>query len=448
LAISARFQVARADLLGLLAVFPILLRIAKIVSCVSNERLNIRYCLLMKKHRSLYFVGIALLVAAGTAISQSSKRPVNWEGLPDPFHTPSASNRPKVVERPNDASLSVPPGFHVEEYMSGFEARPRFMILGPNQEILLTDSGARRIANGRVYVIRDKTAKKIIEGLDRPYGLAMHEDWLYVAEPTSVKRYKYDAQNMTVEGSGEEIISLEGHGTGHWTRTLLFDQDHKKLYTTVGSGSNIDLGEDPKRATVLRSNPDGSDLEVVATGLRNTIGLRWFPGSDSLWGAVQERDGLGDDLANDFLVNIQQGAFYGWPYAYNGPHEEPRHKDVAPGKVKNTRYPDVLLGAHVAVLDILFYTGKQFPEEYRNGLFLAFHGSWNRSKRTGYSVTYIPFKKGQPTSGPQDFLRGWMLGEEQREVWGRPVGLLQMPDGSVLVSDDGGRKLWRISYVG
>ena len=402
----------------------------------------------MKQKARLFAVSLGLLVITAAAISQTAKLPVNWKGLPDPFHTPSASNRPKVIPRPDHSKLSVPAGFQVEEYMSGFDARPRYMVLGPGNEILLSDSGARNEPNGVVYVIKDKQKKKIIEGLDRPFGLTFHEDWLYVTEPTSVKRYKYDAKSMTVTSKGEEIISLEGFGRGHWTRTLRFDQDHKKLYTTVGSGSNIDLGEDPKRASILRSNPDGSNVETLASGLRNVIGLRWYPGSRQLWAAVQERDGLGDDIANDYLVGIKEGGFYGWPYAYNGPHEEPRHKDAAPDMVKKTLYPDVLLGAHVAVLDILFYEGGQFPDEYKGGLFLAFHGSWNRAKRTGYSVVYIPFKDGKPTSGPQDFLTGWMLGEDEREVWGRPVGLLQMPDGSLLVSDDGGRKLWRISYKG
>jgi glucose/arabinose dehydrogenase len=402
------------------------------------------------KHKSrLFALSLGLLVITAAAISQTAaKLPVNWKGLPDPFHTPSASNRPRVIPRPDDSKLSVPAGFQVEEYMSGFDARPRYMVLGPGNEILLSDSGERNKPTGVVYVIKDKQKKKIIEGLDRPFGLAFHEDWLYVAEPTSVKRYKYDAKSMTVTSEGEEIIALTGFGRGHWTRTLRFDKDHKKLYTTVGSGSNIDLGEDPTRATILRSNPDGSNVETLASGLRNVIGLRWYPGSQQLWAAVQERDGLGDDIAHDYLVGVKEGGFYGWPYAYNGPHEEPRHKDAAPGMVKKTLYPDVLLGGHVAVLDILFYEGDQFPDEYKGGLFLAFHGSWNRAKRTGYSVVYVPFKDGKPTSGPQDFLTGWMLGEDQRDVWGRPVGLLQMPDGSLLVSDDGGRKLWRISYKG
>lgn len=401
----------------------------------------------MSNHRRAYLIALICLVAAGVAVSGSGKRPINWQELPEPFHSPSASNRPEVVVRPDEATLVVPPGFEVKEYMAGFE-RPRFMLLGPGNEILLSDSGARREPTGTVYVLKDTSKKKILEGLDRPYGLALYKDWLYVAEPTSLKRYKYDARAMTVSGKGEEIVAMQGFGSGHWTRTVLFDRKQEKLYLTIGSGSNIDLGEDPMRAAVHRFNPDGSGHQTVATGLRNVIGLRWRPGSDDLWGAVQERDGLGDDLVEDYLVKIQEGGFYGWPIAYTGPHQEPRHEKVDQDKVKSTLYPDVLLGAHVAVLDILFYTGEQFPEKYRGGLFLANHGSWNRAKRVGYNIVFIPFKDGIPTSGPQDFLTGWMLDPSRREVWGRPVGLLQMPDGSMLVSDDGSGKLWRVSHGG
>jgi glucose/arabinose dehydrogenase len=341
----------------------------------------------------------------------------------------------------------LPAGFAIEEYLSGFSV-PRFMLQGPNNEILLSDSGRRGEANGAVYVLHNKTKTKIIEGLERPYGLALNQEWLYVAEPTSVKRFQYDSEARKVNGAGTEIISLAGFDSGHWTRTLLFNRDHSKLYVTVGSGSNIDLGEDPMRAALHRFNPDGSGHETVATGLRNTIGLRWRPGSDDLWAAVQERDGLGDDLVSDYLVKIQNGGFYGWPIAYTGPHKEPRHENVDMAKVNSTLYPNVLLGAHVAVLDMLFYAGNQFPEKYRGGLFLAFHGSWNRAQRTGYKIAYIPFKNGMPQSGPEDFLTGWMLDPGKREVWGRPVGLLQLPDGSLLVTDDGGGKIWRISYQG
>jgi glucose/arabinose dehydrogenase len=200
------------------------------------------------------------------------------------------------------------------------------------------------------------------------------------------------------------------------------------------------------RAAIHRYNPDGSGHETVATGLRNTIGLRWYPGTDDLWAAVQERDGLGDDLVPDYVANIREGGFYGWPIAYTGPHQEPRHKNVDMAKVKSTLYPDVLLGAHVAVLDILFYTGQQFPQKYRGGMFAAFHGSWNRSQRIGYKLAFIPFSDRKATSGPEDFLTGWMLDPAKTEVWGRPVGLAQLPDGSLLVSDDGAGKIWRVSY--
>ncbi len=384
-----------------------------------------------------------MLVALG--LGEPSK-PVNWQELPAPFHTESARNRPNVIERPDGASLQVPEGFKVEEYLTGDFQRPRFMALGPSDELVFSDSGSRSEPDGVVFVSHAGQVRKLIEALDRPFGLAFHDKWIYVAETTSVKRYVYDQKAMTV-GEGEEIISFEDFGRGHWTRSLLFDRDHTKLYVTVGSESNIDLDEHPMRAALHRYNPDGSGHETVATGLRNIIGLQWYPGSDQIWGAVQERDGLGDDLANDFLVQIQEGAFYGWPYAYNGPHEEPRHKDVAPDKVRNTLYPDVLLGAHVAVLDMRFYTGTQFPEKYRGGLFMAFHGSWNRSRRVGYSVAFIPFEDGRPQSGPQDFLTGWMLDPDSTDVWGRPVGLQILQDGSMLVSDDGGRRIWRISYA-
>lgn len=401
-----------------------------------------------KVHASILAGALLALGAAGSAQETASNKPVNWGGgLPEPFHTPSARNRPRVVKQPDGAALQVPAGFKVEEYASGGFERPRFMILGPNDEVILSDSGSRNQTDGAVYVLHDGAKKRIIENLDRPFGLALHEDRLYVAEPTSVKRYRYDAAAMTA-GKGEEIVNFGDTGKGHWTRSLLFNVDRSKLYVSVGSGSNIDLGEDPIRAALHRYNPDGSGHETIASGLRNVIGLQWRPDSSDLWAAVQERDGLGDDLAADYLVRIRPGGFYGWPYAYTGPHEEPRHKGVAPDMVKKSIYPDVLLGAHVAVLDMRFYTGSQFPEKYRGGLFLAFHGSWNRADRVGYSVVFIPFKDGRPQSGPQDFLTGWMLDADNTDVWGRPVGLLQLKDGSLLVSDDGGKKIWRISYGG
>ncbi len=367
--------------------------------------------------------------------------------LPPPGATPSVDNGPHVVDKPEGAELKLPAGFHVDVYAEAFE-RPRFMLLGPKGELLLSDSADR----GTVYVFEDVNKpdqrKKLIEGLNRPYGLAFWKDYLYVGEQTSVKRYKYDAANRTV-GKGEEVISLAGLDGGHWTRSLLFDSKGEKLYVGVGSRSNVSAGEDPRRAAINRYNPDGSGHEIFASGTRNPIGLHWYPGTQTLWAAVQERDLLGDDLVPDYFTHIQQGGFYGWPYAYIGSHEDPRRKGEKPDLVAKTIVPDVILPAHVAILDYLFYTGKQFPVEYRGGAFLAWHGSWNRSKRVGQEIAFLPFKNGKPAADqPRHFLTGWMLAPDKREVWGRPVAILQMADGSVLVSDDGGNKLWRISYKG
>ena len=387
--------------------------------------------------RILRLAALSAIAAAGVALQ------VNRIKLPEPYHTASVNNAPKVIARPDGARLALPPGFHIDVYAEGFQ-RPRFMVLGPSNELLVSDS----TLNGSVYVLAGKERKKILEGLDRPYGLAFWKDYLYVAETTSLKRYKYDPQARAVSGKGEELVPMPDFAKGHWTRTVLFDRKGEKMYLAVGSGSNFSTGEDPRRASINRYNPDGTGHEIFASGVRNTIGLRWYPGTDTLWAAVQERDGLGDDLVPDYFTAIQPGGFYGWPYAYIGPNEDPRNKDLRPDLVKKTLIPDVSLGAHVAVLDFIFYTGRQFPRQYQGGALLALHGSWNRAQRVGYSVVWAPFKNGKPAGDPQDFLTGFMASPDQREVWGRPVGLLQMPDGSILVTDDGGNKIWRISYKG
>jgi len=392
--------------------------------------------------RHAVLLSVLIGVAANAQVQQFDAK------LPPPGATSSSVNGPKVVDRPDGARLQVPQGFEIEEYATGF-GLPRFMTFGPSGEILLSDS-----KTGIVYVLSDKAKaykdperKELIRGLTQPYGIAFWKDYVYVGEPESVKRYKYDPKAMTV-GPGEEVISLKGCGKGHWTRSLLFDTKGEKLYVGVGSESNVSSGENPLRAAINRYNPDGSGHETFASGTRNPIGLHWYPNTGELWAGVQERDALGDDLVPDYFTHIQQGAFYGWPYAYAGPHEDPRHKDEAPEQVAKTVAGDVLLQSHVAVLDFLFYTGKQFPKQYQGGAFLALHGSWNRSKRVGYEVAFVPFANGKPSGPVQEFLTGWMISPESREVWGRPVAILQLADGSILVSDDGGKKIWRISHKG
>lgn len=386
---------------------------------------------------------VIALAGVSFAFQQASPK------LPAPYHTPSATNGAKVIERPDGARLQVPAGFTVEEFASGFK-KPRIMLTAPNGDILVTDS----IANGSVVVISDKNRdgradgerRNLIEGLDRPYGLALWKDYLYVAEAMSVKRYPVEKGALTV-GKGEEIVSLKGFDKGHWTRSLTFSPKGDKLYIGVGSGSNASPDEDERRATILECHPDGSNCAVFAAGIRNPTAINFRPGSNDLWASVQERDGLGDDLVPDFLIKVKRGGFYGWPWAYYGPNEDPRNAGQKPELVKKTIVPDVSLGSHTAVIDWKFYTGTQFPERYRGGAFFAFRGSSNRAKRVGYSVGFLPFdKSGKPAAQVEDFLTGWMLSPDQREVWGRPTGLLQMRDGSLLVSEDGGNRIYRVSY--
>lgn len=369
--------------------------------------------------------------------------------LPPPYHSPSASNAPKIVNRPDGAQLKLPAGFHITEFAAGFE-RPRYMIYGPSGEILLSDS----IKGGSVYAlidankdgrIADGEKHKLVDGLDRPFGLAFWKDYLYIAEATSVKRYQYDSKALKL-GAGEELVNLKDHGTGHWTRSILFDRKGEKFYLGTGSASNVSPGENEIRATITRYNPDGSGREFIATGTRNPIGLDFFPGTDTLWAAIQERDGLGDDLVPDYFTSIRTGGFYGWPYSYIGPNEDPRNKGLKPELVAKTIVPDVVLPAHVAVLDARFYSGKSFPARYQGGAFLAFHGSWNRAQRIGYSIAFVPFQNGKPSGKAEDFLTGFMTDPNSKEVWGRPVGLLPTRDGGLLFSDDGGNKLWLITY--
>jgi glucose/arabinose dehydrogenase len=375
-------------------------------------------------------------LAGGSARSQIAPK------LPAPIVTPGTPNPPKIVPRPEGAQIRLPKGFAIEEFAAGF-ARPRFMALGPSGEVLLSDF----VANGAVWVLHGNAQKKLVENLDRPYGLAVWKNFVYIAEPTSLKRYPYDTKTMTA-GAGEEVVSLKGYGTGHVTRTILFNRAGDKMYLTVGSSANAVTGDPANRAAILRFNPDGTGQEIFASGLRNTVGLRFYPGSDQLWASVEERDGLGDELVPDYFTHIKEGGFYGWPYSYLGSNLDPRITEQRKDLVARALVPDVILESHVAVLDFLFYTGKQFPAAYRNGAFLANHGSASRAQRLGYSVSFLPFKNGKPSAPPSDFAAGWMLGPDKAEVWGRPVALLQMPDGSILLSDDGANKLWRISYTG
>ena len=368
--------------------------------------------------------------------------------LPPPNDTPDAQNPPKVIPQPEGARLNLPPGFKVNTFAEGGFKRPRWMALAPNGDVFVADPGVNSI-----FILRDANGDGVAEtrftfasNLNLPFGMAFWRDYFYVANTNAIVRFRYKPGQTKAEGEAEKVADLPGKGyREHWTRNIIFSPDGKKLYATVGSESNVSVEPEP-RAAILEFNPDGSARRILATGTRNPIGLAFRPGTRTLWAAVQERDRLGDDLVPDYVTAITDGGFYGWPYAYADQREDPRRKGERPDLVRKTLVPDVLIQAHSAVLGLVFYDGKAFPAEYRGDAFVALHGSWNRAKRTGYKIIRIRFKNGRPLGGYDDFLTGWMLDEDRPEVWGRPVGLLVLKDGSMLITDDGANKVWRVSY--
>jgi len=361
---------------------------------------------------------------------------VRADALPPPYETPSAGNPPSVGAPPAGARLHLPPGFHIEVFASGLDG-PRTMINGPNGDVIVAET-----AGGKISIFRGGKKFIFMTGLDEPFGLAMHESWLYVGTENAVIRFAY-RPGVAAAVRREQIASLPPGG--HSTRGLLFNRNHTKLYVSIGSASNVSR-EDPPRASIVEMNPDGSGFRVFASGLRNPVGMDWNPATGALWTAVNERDGLGDELVPDFITEVHDGAFYGWPYAYIGRHEDPRRRGERPDLVAKSTVPSLLIASHSAPLGIAFYEGTMFPQQYRGAAFVALHGSWNRTKRTGYSIIAVPFRNGQPAGGYDDFVVGWMTSPTERRVWGRPVGLLVRPDGSLLISDDGADRIWRVTY--
>src|SRR5262245_4131103 len=390
--------------------------------------------------------------------------------LPPPFQTPWFRKPTRVVALPDGHRLKVPPGFSVNVFAGDLQF-PRFMALAPNGDVFLSDPfrGA-----GRITILRDadldgvaETREVFATGLNLPFGLAFWKDYLYVGNNDSVVRFKYASGQTAAGAAAEKMIDLppsdaaldrdtaerlhidlnQTRGYNHWTRNVLFNRGGTKLYVTVGSSTNATPEDDPRRAAINEYSPDGSGHRVFASGLRSPVGLAWSPGTDTLWTAVNERDHLGDDLVPDYITSVRDGAFYGWPYSYIGQHVDPTVKTPRPDLVAKAIEPDVLLPSHSAALGLLFYTGSQFPAGYRNSAFVALHGSINRSRLSGYSVARVPFRDGKASGPPEDFLSGLIArDDEEKEAWGRPVGLLQLPDGSLLVSDDGGNRVWRVSY--
>lgn len=383
---------------------------------------------------------------------------ITLSNLPKPFASESASKPPTVVPIPANPTLQVPPGFVVNIFADGLDA-PRWLALTPTGDVLVTET-----RQNRILLLRDtkgdgvadvkKTFASATNELNRPFGMAFTGNSFFLGNTDAVLRFPYSKGQQQITGTGTKIADLPARGyNNHWTRNVIVSPDGNKLYVSIGSGTNVD--EEPlPRASVQVMNLDGSQQQTFASGLRNPVGLDFHPVTKELYATVNERDGIGDNLVPDYFTRLRPGEFYGWPYAYLTPNNlDPRQlangKSKRPDLVSRTRTPDVLFQAHSAALGLQFYHGKTFPEKYRNGAFVAFRGSWNRDRGTGYKIVFVPFDtKGRPQGYYEDFLTGFLLDPTVPTTWGRPVGLLVLPDGSLLVTDEVNNRIYRVQYTG
>lgn len=415
----------------------------------------------MKQTIVLSACGVAIVAVALTA---QVKFP-----LPEPGK--GTPNFGSVVPKPEGAEPKVPAGFSVSIFADDLPGA-RTMEYAPNGDLFVAQSfqnvisvlrdtnkdgvpdtrsvyaqgpapPARR-GGGPPEITGSTCVAEGATGGRQPFGMAFQNGYLYVGYTDCIVRYKYTPGDTKPQGAPEKLAELPTGG-GHVTRNVIFRRDGKKMYVAVGSASNNDDGEDPRRAAINEYNADGTGHRIFASGIRNPVGLALQPGTDIIWTAVNERDNLGDDLVPDYATSVKDGGFYGWPYSYIGQNWDPKHQGKMPELVKRTIVPDVLIQAHSAALGITFYTGTQFPQRYRNGAFVALHGSWNRSKTAGVKVIFIPFQGGKP-GAIEDFMTGFVVSESANSKWGRPVGVTVARDGSLLVSDDGGNRIWRVRY--
>ncbi|HEY4415645.1 MAG TPA: PQQ-dependent sugar dehydrogenase [Verrucomicrobiae bacterium] len=436
---------------------------------------------------TLKYQVVTLAAASGTNSSDWQRQTpgvqhhITVADLPVPFATKSAGNGPQTVPAPANAVLSVPPGFTVKKFAGGLN-NPRLVRVAPNGDIFIAETGRNRIRVLRADDGAEAPSENQIfaDGLDRPFGIAFYPlgdnpQWVYVANNNSVVRFAYHNGDLKATDKPEVIVPKLAETTGaHTTRDVAFSRDGRRMFISVGSGSNIaeDLGEktpdeiraweaengigaawgnETHRANILVTDPDGKQpLHPFATGIRNGASLAVNQETGDLWVSTNERDGLGDDLVPDYVTRVKEGGFYGWPWYYLGNHEDPRHAGERPDLAEKIIVPDVLEQAHSASLEMTFYTATTgvaaFPAEYRGDAFVAFHGSWNRTTRTGYKVARIRVNHGVPTGEYDDFLTGFVV--DDHRVWGRPVGVAVAHDGALLVTEDGNGTIWRVSYGG
>jgi glucose/arabinose dehydrogenase/cytochrome c2 len=441
-----------------------------------------------------YFQSVANQKAApdtAIAVPASSVSSANWRldapgrthriaanSLSPAFATASSRNNSSVVAKPATAALSLPPGFHIDVFAEGLTG-PRKMLVAPNGDILVTE-----MRGGRVTVLHPssdgtRAAGKdvLLQGLRQPFGLAFypnaqHPQWLYVAETNRVTRFAYQVGDVKPRGAAQVVVAELPSGVGHSTRDIAFSPDGKRLFVSVGSASNVAETMSKKTAAEIKSweavhGLGGTwDVETnragvlefdaaapaassnYANGIRNCVSLTVQPANGALWCTTNERDALGDDLVPDYSTRVARGAFYGWPWYYVGSNEDPRLQGDRPDLNGKVSVPDVLYQSHSAALSMTFYEashGKSaFPAAFVGDAFVGFHGSWNRSLRTGYKLVRVHMKNGEPTGDYEDFLTGFVV--DDAHVWGRPVATVELPDGSLLMSEDGNNVIFRISY--
>ena len=398
--------------------------------------------------------------------------------LPPPHHTliPTINIAP-AKGWPAGARPIAAEGLTVNAYANGLD-HPRWVYVLPNGDVLVAETNAppkpddgnsikgwimkkvmKRAGAGtpsanRITLLRDadgdgvaETKTVFLEGLHSPFGMTLVGDYLYVANSDAVMRFAYKAGDTRIVDPGKKIADLPaGPINHHWTKNLIASRDGKHLYATVGSNSNVaerGMDKEENRAAILEIDPVSGNTRLFASGLRNPNGMSWQPQSGVLWTVVNERDEIGDDLVPDYMTSVKDGAFYGWPYSYYGQHVDERVKPPHPDLVAKATPPDYALGPHTASLGLVFYDGKLLPAHYANGAFVGQHGSWNRKPSSGYKVIFVPFANGRPNGDAEDILTGFLTADG--DAYGRPVGVAVDKAGALLVADDVGNTIWRVT---
>lgn len=372
------------------------------------------------------------------------------EDLPPPYASPSKSNPPEKVARPQFVRPLLPPGFKATLFAEDLE-HPRNLVIAPDGDVILVQSRP-----GSLHLLRDSDGdgtadvnRRLVRGFSTPHGIHLGASELLLADLEGLWALDYDPAND--ELGKRRLLSKPGafgRPGGHWTRNIALHPDGRRAFIAIGSRGNI--AEEPlPRASIQVLDLESGRMETFASGLRNPVGVAFAPGSGRLFTVVNERDGMGDELVPDYLTEVREGAFYGWPYAYLGPFPQPGFGEKRPDLVAATVTPDLLFQSHSAPLGLAFNDGPMFPEAYRGDAFVALHGSWNAGKPRGYMVVRVPFEEGRPVGAYEAFATGfWVAGQDRAQVWGRPAGLTFGPDGALFVADDAGGTLWRITYEG